>query len=483
MLRKKLPLMITAFIIMLIGLLLYCFYPRNKNDDNKTALASTTNNANNKDKNNTYIPPSDEYDDNNGNEDGTNMPIDYDNPDYDDITNEDSEVWAPATEIDLDPTSITVYVNKEYCLPQDYVPKGMVEPNIIFDIEGNDERKLLRPEAAKAIELLFEAANREGIVLYGISGYRSYDRQKDIFLSNIVKKGKQHTILYSAVPGTSEHQTGLAMDVSAKSINFKLISSFANSIEGRWLANNAHHYGFIVRYAKDKVDITGYAYEPWHIRYVGRNLANYLYDNELTLDEYYNYTPSEGFNFEELYAELINYIPPTPTPTPIPTPIPVDGKGRPILIDENGQPVLDVNGNPILIDEQGNPIPTDANGNPILLDENGNPIPTDANGNPIPEDENNDPVPNDENDDLNPIDENDNPVPNDGYTHNFPLEEYGLEILFDEAGFPMLNDNGFPIIVNNLGQLVLIDEDGYPVLDGDEQPILMDQNGQPIYTD
>lgn len=254
----------------------------------------------------TYIPPTYEYDNNkNSKEDQMS-------------NNEPTKApWTPATEIDLDSKSITVYVNKEYCLPKYYVPENLVVPNITFDTAGNSERKFMRVEAAEAIEKMFAAALDEGITLYGISGYRSYDRQKEIFLNNIVHKGKKHTLKYSAVPGTSEHQTGLAMDVSSKSVRYKLITSFANCVEGKWLADNAHLFGFIIRYPKDQYDFTGYAYEPWHIRYVGEDLADYLYINNMTLDEYYKYVPSEGFDYEQKYADLINYKPPV-TPTPIP---------------------------------------------------------------------------------------------------------------------------------------------------------------------
>ncbi|NLP34073.1 MAG: M15 family metallopeptidase [Clostridiales bacterium] len=225
--------------------------------------------------------------------------------------------FVPATEIDTDITSITVFINKEYALPKDYVPEDMVIPNVLFNLKYHDERKLMRPEAAAALEDLFDAAKADGYTLYGISAYRSYDRQRKIFINNIVKKGKNHTLKYSAVPGTSEHQSGLAIDVSTKSLGFKLIEAFADSPEGIWLANNAHRFGYIIRYPKDKLEITGYAYEPWHIRYVGKDLANYLYTNDLTLDEYYQYTPSEGFDFEAKYAYLINYRPPIVTAPPL----------------------------------------------------------------------------------------------------------------------------------------------------------------------
>jgi len=237
--------------------------------------------------------------------------------------------FVPATEMDLDPSSITVFVNKEYSLSKDYKPDDLVVPNIYFDLVYYDERTLMRSEAAAAIEKLFQAAQLQGYELCGVSGYRSYARQKKIFTENILTKGKDHTLKYSAVPGTSEHQTGLSMDISSKALKYDLSSAFVDTPGGRWVADNAYRFGFTIRYPKGKAKITGYAYEPWHIRYVGLGLAKYLYENDLTLEEYYHYVPSKDFNFEALYADLINI-------TPIPTGgFPMDGDG--FVLGENGE--------------------------------------------------------------------------------------------------------------------------------------------------
>lgn len=265
----------------------------------------------------TYIPPTPVED--NTQEEVTSFEVTKEEP------------FVPATEIDLDPSSITVFVNKEYALPKDYKPEKLVTPDVVFNLITYDERTLMRPEAATALEKLFDAAKRDGIILYGISGYRSYQRQYGIFTNNIVHKGKTYTLRYSAVPGTSEHQTGLSIDVSAKSLDYKLSANFASSPEGIWLAKNAHNYGYIIRYPKGNEQITGYAYEPWHIRYVGKGLAGYLYENNLTLEEYYNYTPSPGFDFEALYADIINYTPPAVTTTP------TEEEG--VIVGEDGQVV------------------------------------------------------------------------------------------------------------------------------------------------
>lgn len=181
---------------------------------------------------------------------------------------------------------LNVIVNKQYPLPETYKPKDLVVPDIPFIFEGEHEKRYLRREAARAAEKLFAAANAEGLELFGVSGYRSYKTQQALFAFNINREGKEHASRYSAAAGTSEHQTGLALDVTSASANYQLDSSFADTLEGEWLAEHAHEYGFIIRYPLGKEEITGYAYEPWHIRYVGVELAAAVYRNGLTLEEW-----------------------------------------------------------------------------------------------------------------------------------------------------------------------------------------------------
>ena len=148
----------------------------------------------------------------------------------------------------------------------------------------------MRKAAADAIEKMFDGAKSEGYVLKVVSAYRSYERQEAIYNNNIRKKGKESTDAVSATPGCSEHQTGLCADVSSDSVGCTIEQDFGDSPEGKWLAQNSYKYGFIIRYPEGKSDITGYSYEPWHIRYVGNNLAKYLYDKNITLEEYYKTT-------------------------------------------------------------------------------------------------------------------------------------------------------------------------------------------------
>src|SRR5699024_10169903 len=119
-----------------------------------------------------------------------------------------------------------------------------------------------------------------------LSGYRSYERQDAIFASNAEKHGEDHANTYSARPGESEHQTGLVMDVTSRAIGFSLEIEFENTAEGQWVQENAHDYGFIIRYPDGKDSITQYQYEPWHLRYVGVSAATAIKNDDTTLEQY-----------------------------------------------------------------------------------------------------------------------------------------------------------------------------------------------------
>lgn len=185
-------------------------------------------------------------------------------------------------------TSIAVIVNKERSLPQDYQPEDLVIPDVPFFIEGEDQKKHLRKPAAEALEQLFAAAEEDGIELVAVSGYRSYQRQKTIFEYNVANQGEEHARRFSAMPGTSEHQTGLTMDVSSRQFGNRLEQEFGETEAGKWLAEHSHEHGFIIRYPQGKEEITGYAYEPWHLRYVGKPLAMNIAASGLTMEEYFS---------------------------------------------------------------------------------------------------------------------------------------------------------------------------------------------------
>lgn len=197
-------------------------------------------------------------------------------------------VPTPAA-VNTDTSSVTFLVNREYPLPENYVPEELMTPDVLFPFSDTSiDKAKMTPEAGEALTRLFHAAYDEaGLTLYGISAYRSYARQYTIYATNLAVYGTAHANRYSAAPGKSEHQTGLAIDISCASEGFSLEESFADTPEGIWVAENAHRFGFILRYPKEKEDITGYSYEPWHIRYVGTELATLLYKAGLTLEEYY----------------------------------------------------------------------------------------------------------------------------------------------------------------------------------------------------
>lgn len=181
---------------------------------------------------------------------------------------------------------ILVLVNKKRNLPSDYIPKDLTIPNVRFPFTEDNPKKNLRKEAADALEKLFEEAEKDDIILYAVSGYRSYNRQKTLFDNKSNQVGPEAANLVVAYPGQSEHQTGLAMDVSSESANFSLEEYFEDTPEGKWLKDNAHRAGFIIRFKKDATDITGYSYEPWHIRYVGEDVAREIYERDIVLEEY-----------------------------------------------------------------------------------------------------------------------------------------------------------------------------------------------------
>lgn len=180
---------------------------------------------------------------------------------------------------------ITALVNKEYGLSENYIPEDLVTVDVPTVLE-NPEVKQLREEAAKALKEMFTEAEKKDVYLHARSGYRSYNTQVELFNNYAKKHGEEEANRYSAKPGHSEHQTGLVMDVTSESVNLELEESFGETDEGIWLKEHAHEFGFIIRYPQDKEDITGYIYEPWHIRYLGVEVATAVYASGLTYEEY-----------------------------------------------------------------------------------------------------------------------------------------------------------------------------------------------------
>ncbi|HEX3047284.1 MAG TPA: M15 family metallopeptidase [Bacillota bacterium] len=181
-----------------------------------------------------------------------------------------------------------ILVNKDNGVAPTYVPPDLRVPKVPFSFTKVLPHKKMAAEAAVALEKLFDQAKEEGIILVGVSGYRPYVYQKAVHKWNVRAVGKKNALKTSAPPGYSEHQTGLAMDLSTPYLHYKLDERFGDTKAGHWIAAHASEFGFIIRYPQGKEKITGYQYEPWHIRFVGEEHARKIAAADLTLEEYLN---------------------------------------------------------------------------------------------------------------------------------------------------------------------------------------------------
>ncbi len=195
-------------------------------------------------------------------------------------SNLDKTFYKDVLQTDLEKDNLLI-VNKFYYLEEDFIPDNLVS------IDSKYGRGEIKEEAYQAFLELYEKASKEDLHPYISSPYRSYNRQNQLYTNYSNKDGINKADTYSARPGYSEHQTGLAMDLGTS--NNTNINDFENSKEFEWMQKNAHKYGFILRYPKGKEYITGYMYEPWHYRYVGVEAATYIYEHNITYEEYYEY--------------------------------------------------------------------------------------------------------------------------------------------------------------------------------------------------
>lgn len=177
-----------------------------------------------------------------------------------------------------DPNSYDVLVNKTYKLDKNYIPNDLEEVSNKFAYDN----KFLRHDAREAFENMANDALKLGYKIILVSAYRNYSYQADLYKEYVDTMGIDYARMCSAKAGHSEHQTGLALDIMGSNGDYNL---FSDSKEFYWVKDNAHKYGFILRYPANKTNITGFKYEPWHYRYVG-DIAEYLYENDLTLEEY-----------------------------------------------------------------------------------------------------------------------------------------------------------------------------------------------------
>ena len=172
-----------------------------------------------------------------------------------------------------------ILLNKYNLVSKSYKPKNLVQ----VSTEYAKENILLTEETKNQFILMAEAAKKENLTLYAISGYRDYTYQENLY-NNYYSIDGNKANEYSSKPGHSEHHTGLAIDISNKTTSYE---EFDKTEEFKWMQENAHKYGFILRYPEDKTNETLYQYEPWHYRYVGIKISTYIKKHNISFEEYY----------------------------------------------------------------------------------------------------------------------------------------------------------------------------------------------------
>lgn len=209
--------------------------------------------------------------------------------DYDNIValtnvNATNKYYENTKATDMD-KEYAMLVNKFYYLSNTYTPEDLVAIGWDYRLGGPNEHKYARKEVVNAFIEMWTDARQEGIYLLVDSAFREYDKQESVYREYENKHGTKFADSIAARPGYSEHQTGLSLDIYSKECTSA--STFKDSKTYAWLIDNAHKYGFILRYPKGKEKITGYNYESWHYRYLGVELATKVYSEGITYDEYY----------------------------------------------------------------------------------------------------------------------------------------------------------------------------------------------------
>ncbi len=195
-----------------------------------------------------------------------------------------------------------ILVNKEHPLDKTYIPSNLIDTKSKYK-----KNILLDQKVLINFQHMKNDMQSLGYYIDIMSGYRDYNYQEKIYNKSLYQKGYTYTVRSIAKPGSSEHQTGLAIDICIYKDNKVYIEhQIINTKELDFLKKNSHKYGFILRYPEEKENITGYNYEPWHYRYVGIELANYLHKNGLTLEEYYQQTQEEKENNKVIFIKEAN---------------------------------------------------------------------------------------------------------------------------------------------------------------------------------
>ncbi|MFI3261103.1 MAG: M15 family metallopeptidase [bacterium] len=196
------------------------------------------------------------------------------------------EFYENVKEIDVS-TANLMLVNKYYKLPEGYAPSNLESVSSGYSWGDYGSQKLISEVYEAFLEMATNCKNEQGITLMVSSSYRSYETQESLYNAQMNAYGVYYADTVAARPGHSEHETGYALDIL--SLEWSVKNDFNTSKTYAWLIANSHKYGFILRYPEGKEDITGFEYEPWHYRYVGKEVAEYMYNNNITFDEYYAY--------------------------------------------------------------------------------------------------------------------------------------------------------------------------------------------------
>jgi len=205
----------------------------------------------------------------------------------------DSSYQVKRTYTITEPENQLVLIKKGFQVSSQYEPKDLITVNI--PIAPDNTHNMLRKEAAEALEKMYNDALKQDNHLVLNSGYRSFDEQKKIYDEYFQKYDEITAAGLVSIPGSSEHQLGLGVDLTSQSVVNKEKRFFGDTKEYQWVIKNAHLYGFILRYPKTRSQITGTANEPWHLRYVGKEPAKEIYDNDWTLEEYILH---HGFSYD-----------------------------------------------------------------------------------------------------------------------------------------------------------------------------------------
>lgn len=193
------------------------------------------------------------------------------------------------------PGSLWVIVNKKRGLPAGFVPEDLMVPSVRLRLNPGEEQMNIRRGLEGDLKLMFEAAKADGIELVFGSGYRSEATQQTFYSNYVAQSGQKEADTFSARPGHSEHQTGLAFDLTTPNGSCHLQACYADTPGGQWVQKHADKYGFVIRYMDGKESITGYQYEPWHLRYVGIGLAAELQKSGQTMEEFFSTGPAAQY--------------------------------------------------------------------------------------------------------------------------------------------------------------------------------------------